>query len=105
MTAEALAHLSKDDKLAAIFPQITLADVDAHNDIYLDLLDAIVSQQLSVKAAGTIFNRFIETLDGDASPQKILETDDQILRGCGFVVSKSRFIIKILRAIGLINLS
>ncbi len=97
MTAEALAHLSKDEKLAAIFPLITLPDVDAHNDIYLDLLDAIVSQQLSVKAAGTIFNRFIETLDGDTTPQKILDTDDLILRGCGLSFQKAGYIKNIAR--------
>ena len=67
MKHDVIQHLSRDPKLAVIIPQITLPDVDTHNDIYLDLLDSIVSQQLSVKAAGTIFQRFLEIFD-DLNP-------------------------------------
>ena len=74
-------------------PQITLPDVDTHNDIYLDLLDSIVSQQLSVKAAGTIFQRFLEIFDDlNPTPHRILDTDTELLRGCGLSYQKAGYI-------------
>jgi DNA-3-methyladenine glycosylase II len=87
-----IQHLSQDPKLGTIIPHVTLPPVDAHNDIYLDLLDSIVSQQLSVKAAGTIFNRFIELFDGDPSPHRILEMDVEAMRGCGLSYQKAGYI-------------
>lgn len=55
MHSNILTHLSKDSRLAEIIPFIQLSKIDIHNDIYLDLLRSIISQQLSVKAAATIF--------------------------------------------------
>jgi DNA-3-methyladenine glycosylase II len=87
-----IQHLSQDPKLRVIIPQVTLSPVDAHNDIYLDLLDSIVSQQLSVKAAGTIFNRFVELFDGDPTPPRILEMDVEAMRACGLSYQKAGYI-------------
>ena len=93
MKKESIKHLSCDPKLAAIIPKIEIPDVDTHNDIYLDLLDSIVSQQLSVKAAGTIFQRFLEIYDDlNPTPYKILDTDVEILRGCGLSYQKAGYI-------------
>jgi DNA-3-methyladenine glycosylase II len=87
-----IQHLSQDPKLGTIIPHVTLPPVDAHNDIYLDLLDSIVSQQLSVKAAGTIFNRFIELFDADPTPHRILDMDIEAMRGCGLSYQKAGYI-------------
>jgi DNA-3-methyladenine glycosylase II len=93
MKKDIIKHLSRDPKLAAIIPKIEIPDVDTHNDIYLDLLDSIVSQQLSVKAAGTIFQRFLEIYDDlNPTPHKILDTDVEILRGCGLSYQKAGYI-------------
>ena len=93
MKNDIIQHLSRDSKLAAIMPKIDIPDVDTHNDIYLDLLDSIVSQQLSVKAAGTIFQRFLEIFDDlNPTPHRILETDVEVLRGCGLSYQKAGYI-------------
>ena len=93
MKNDIIAHLSRDPKLAAIIPKIEIPDVDTHNDIYLDLLDSIVSQQLSVKAAGTIFQRFLEIFDDlNPTPHRILELDVEIMRGCGLSYQKAGYI-------------
>ena len=42
-------------------------------DYFADLVDCIVSQQLSTKAATTIYSR-IEKLCGKITPRKILST-------------------------------
>ena len=88
-----IEHLSKDKKLAEIIPLITLPEIDTHNDIYLDLLDSIVSQQLSVKVATVIFNRFLNLFDDlSPTPQKILDLDIEAMRGCGLSYQKAGYI-------------
>src|SRR4051812_17036825 len=48
------------------------------------LVGAIVSQQLSTKAAATIFGRFVALFpDGHIDPEKIHALDDATLRGVG----------------------
>lgn len=81
MNPEILTHLSRDPRLAEIIPLITLTEIDIHNDIYFDLLQSIVSQQLSVKAAATIFGRFLALFpDKKPSPKAILARSIEELR-------------------------
>jgi DNA-3-methyladenine glycosylase II len=51
-------HLKKDPALATLIEVTAVPDFTPSGRIYYDLLESIVSQQLSVKAATTIFNRF-----------------------------------------------
>jgi DNA-3-methyladenine glycosylase II len=93
MTKEILAHLSKDPKLASFIHKIELPTIEVHNDIYLDLLDSIVSQQLSVKAAGTIFNRFLDLFpDRKPHAEYVIAQDTEILRGVGLSYQKASYI-------------
>lgn len=94
MTNHITEHLAtRDPKLAAVMPRITLPTIEPHNDIYLDLLDSIVSQQLSVKAAGTIFKRFLELFDDlNPTPRKILDLDFDVLKSCGLSGQKTQYI-------------
>lgn len=48
-----------------------------------NFLKIIVGQQLSVKAAGTIFGRLRAALDSDFCPSRFLALDDETLRGLG----------------------
>ena len=93
MKNDVIEHLMRDPKLAEVILKVELSDVDSHNDIYLDLLDSIVSQQLSVKAAGTIFQRFLEIFDDlNPTPHRVLELDIEVLRGCGLSYQKAGYI-------------
>jgi DNA-3-methyladenine glycosylase II len=47
------------------------------------LLESILYQQLHGKAAATIHRRVREHFRGDPSPQLLLDTPDELLRGCG----------------------
>ena len=60
-------------------------------DYFLDLVDAIVSQQLSGKAAATIFGRVKEGL-GKVVPAKILSTPDAKFRGWGLSRQKTSYL-------------
>jgi len=61
-------------------------------DYFLDLVDAIVSQQLSGKAAATIFGRVKEGLGGEVAPRKILSTSDPKFRGWGLSRQKTSYL-------------
>lgn len=60
-------------------------------DYFADLVDCIVSQQLSVKAAATIYAR-IEKLCGQITPKKILSTKHLALRSCGLSNAKVTYV-------------
>ena len=58
------------------------------------LLGSIVSQQLSTKAAATIFGRFVALFPGESvlSPTAIVALEDQALRGVGLSGQKVRYV-------------
>lgn len=90
--SDAIAHLrSVDEKLGALIdahgrPTITPGRAPVHS-----LARAIVSQQLSGKAADTIWGRFLDLYPKRAFPsaQKILATPDEKLRGAGLSGAKA----------------
>lgn len=90
MNSQILTHLSRDLVLAEIMPLIILPEIDIHNDIYFDLLESIVSQQLSVKAAATIFGRFLDLFpEKNPSPEAVLARSIEELRSCGLSGQKA----------------
>lgn len=63
------------------------------NDAYGALLRAIVGQQLSTKAARTIYGRVLDLFDGSTpSPEQLLEADESDLRGAGLSGRKVEYI-------------
>jgi len=62
-------------------------------DAYGALLRAIVGQQLSTKAARTIYGRILELFDGRTpSPEQLLEASEKDLRGAGLSGRKVEYI-------------
>jgi DNA-3-methyladenine glycosylase II len=53
------------------------------------LARAICFQQLSGKAAATIFGRFVEAVGGDLTPEAVLATPMEDLRGAGLSAAKA----------------
>ncbi|MGA0557991.1 DNA-3-methyladenine glycosylase family protein [Larkinella sp. VNQ87] len=95
-----LAHLSQDPVLKQIIyctpePKIAFAyDRDpAKNRVYLALLESIVSQQISVKAADSIFTRFLALFaDGYPHPDQLLAKTPEVLRSAGLSGQKARYL-------------
>ncbi len=92
--AKAVAHLrAADPVLAAIIDTIGpfRMQLKVSRSLFGSLAEAIVYQQLSNKAAATIYGR-VEALYPDApdgfTPRHILETPDEALRGCGLSRAK-----------------
>ncbi len=93
MTVETiLAHLRQDPVLADIIaetPAPKLADSDWRDDLYLALLESIVSQQISVKAANSIFRKFrLLFSDGYPAPALLLRKTETELRSAGLSFQK-----------------
>jgi len=91
---KALAHLSTaDPRLALLIETYPKPAFQPHTNYYHELVDSIISQQLSVKAARTIEGRFKDLFGGDfPSPKQILEKDVEELRAVGLSRPKARYI-------------
>ena len=61
-------------------------------DYFVDLVDSIASQQLSGKAAKTIFERVKERCDGKITPEKLKKLKTEELRKCGLSYAKCSYV-------------
>lgn len=88
------AHLSKEPKIAPVVARLTIPPRPDHGgDVYFGLIRSIAYQQLSGKAAGTIFGRFLDLFpDGYPHPERLLEMDDEAIRAAGMSRSKTAYI-------------
>jgi len=72
---------------------------DRSEKLYEELVESIIGQQLSGKAADTIFKRFLKIFDDKfPRPEKLLKTDDEKLRSAGMSYSKASYIKNIAKA-------
>lgn len=91
---KALEHLRAHDPIIAeLIARYPAPTFHKHGNYYQELVDSIISQQLSVKAARAIETRFKDLYGGDfPSPEQILDTDIETLRGVGISRPKARYI-------------
>jgi len=92
--ARARRHLARRDPvirdLMRAHGKCGLADAQ-HADPFGALMKAIVSQQLSTKAAHTIFTRLIALFDGAPTPRTLAALTDVQLRAVGLSGQKLRY--------------
>jgi len=92
----AIQHLSANDRfLKLIIKQVGPCRLKPHKKYFETLVDAIVSQQLSLRAAETIFNRFKLLFKENGAfplPDQIISVDDIKLRGCGLSNAKVKYV-------------
>jgi DNA-3-methyladenine glycosylase II len=96
------ALAASDPTLAALMARVGEIDIatrlqrrkeERPNDAYGALLRAIVGQQLSTKAARTIYLRVIDLFDGKTpSPEQLLEAPEENLRAAGLSGRKTEYI-------------
>lgn len=92
--SDGAAYLSDHDPvLAEIISKAPLPNITPHTRYYQELVESIISQQLSVKAAATILKRFKELFESDfPSPSEILAMDIELFRGVGLSRQKASYI-------------
>ncbi|HYM65109.1 MAG TPA: DNA-3-methyladenine glycosylase [Candidatus Sulfotelmatobacter sp.] len=73
---------------------------DRSKFLYEELVESIIGQQLSGKAADTIFKRFLALYKGSKfpKPEELLKTNVEKLRGAGMSYSKASYIKNIAQA-------
>ncbi len=91
------AHLSKDKRFAGLLVESEIFSLSRRRDVYLHLCSSIMSQQLSTKVADVIHNRFLNLYPAKPSPQEILDTSFDTLRGIGLSGAKVNFIQNVAR--------
>ncbi len=92
-SAMALDHLQQDTLLKRVIEQTVLAASTPSRRIYYDLLDSIVSQQLSVKVATVIFNRFCALFpDNYPHPELVIALEPEQLRSVGLSGQKAGYL-------------
>ncbi len=90
---KAIAHLKKDPILKPLLERVTVEPTTPSDDLYFNILRAIVFQQLSGKAATTIHNRFLNLFDdGYPHPELLIEMDTRTLRSAGLSGQKSGYV-------------
>jgi len=88
-----LLHLHQDKILSPIIDKCTLTIHKAPLQLFDDLLRSIVSQQLSTKAAATIYDRFLALFENKIpTPDQIKKLSDLQLRAVGLSGQKSAYI-------------
>jgi DNA-3-methyladenine glycosylase II len=96
---KAVEHLrSADDTLRRIIDERGPLDFEARSrgrpaDPYGALLRSIVGQQLSTKAARSIYGRLTEQFDGRTpTPQELLDADPEVVRSAGLSRPKVKYL-------------
>lgn len=91
---QAELHLAKNDKrLAPIIKASGPCRLKPHTDHYGELVGSIVGQQLSTRAAATIWQRVLALFGGKMPmPEQLIKVDDQKLRDAGLSWAKVRYV-------------
>ncbi len=94
LSNDLLSVLEKDPIAKNIIEQTEIESLSlGNNDLYISMTEAILSQQLSVKASDTIIKRYFN-LFPNALPttEKVLEIEDDIIRAVGVSYQKINYL-------------
>lgn len=81
----------RDKKLGAVIDEIGIIQRKIIPDPFTALINSVVSQQISKRAAETVWNRLCSML-GDITPENIAQKTISDLQGCGLSQRKVKYI-------------
>ena len=94
---EACKHLARRDRvMRKLIPQFGEACLQSRGDAFTTLARSIVGQQISVKAAQAVWDRFAALAPGDAAriePSSVLALEVAALRGAGLSARKTEYLM------------
>lgn len=80
---QACHHLAREDRiLKRLIPRYGSASLESRGDPFVTLARSIVGQQISVKAAQAVWDRFA-AVAGHVRPDAVLRLTDDAMRGAG----------------------
>jgi DNA-3-methyladenine glycosylase II len=94
---QASADLAQlDPVLAALVKRFAGKTLVSRGDPFVTLLRSIVGQQISVKAADSVWARFLAALPA-VTPVALLAMEAETLRGCGLSARKVEYVVDLAR--------
>lgn len=98
--SESIKYLSqKDKRLAKVFNMVGDITVPYEDDPFIFLLDTIIGQMLSKKAANFICQRVHDLCLGDITPQAVSNLSVESLRSVGVSNSKAKYVLNLSYAV------
>jgi DNA-3-methyladenine glycosylase II len=93
---EACKHLAKRDRvLRKLIPALGEGRLESRGDAFTTLARSIVGQQISVKAAQSVWRRFVDLMPGDAHcvlPDVVLALSVEAMRSAGLSGRKVEYL-------------
>ena len=91
--AEACKHLMKKDRvMKRLIPQFGDACIESRGDAFVTLARSIVGQQISVKAAQSVWDRFV-LLPRKLTPSNVLKLKVDDMRAAGLSARKVEYLV------------
>ena len=92
MNERVAATLRDDPTMARLIDRHGPLTVEPAADEFARLCTSIVNQQLSTASAAAIHERFLDTLGGDPTPDRVLAADTDALRDAGLSGTKVEYL-------------
>ena len=90
---EACEHLTRRDRvMKRLIPRFGTACLESRGDAFVTLARSIVGQQISVKAAQSVWNRF-EALPEGMNPAAVLKLKVDDMRAAGLSARKAEYLV------------
>jgi DNA-3-methyladenine glycosylase II len=90
---DACEHLTKNDRVMnKLIPQFPDASLQSRGDAFTTLARSVVGQQISVKAAQSVWNRF-EALLPNVAPAQVLRLKVDDMRSAGLSARKVEYLV------------
>lgn len=96
--ADAIAHLSRDKVLRKIIAQVGPCTLRPRRDYFVKLVQSILSQQVSVAAAASMYRKLSGQFIGNkVTPADVVrfltESEDDLIRSCGLSRQKRAYVL------------
>lgn len=100
MDPAAKHHLSHDRVLKNLITKFQIKEYrGGQSNYFLDLVEVITGQQLSMKVAAVIFKRFLALFEGHPTPEQVLAASSDQFRSIGLSAPKTNYVKNIAAAI------
>ncbi|MEJ8856603.1 DNA-3-methyladenine glycosylase 2 family protein [Variovorax robiniae] len=91
---EACKHLARKDRvMKRLIPQFGDVRLESRGDAFTTLARSIVGQQVSVKAAQTVWDKFEALLPRKMTPANVLKLKVDDMRACGLSARKVEYLV------------
>lgn len=96
--ADAITHLRKDNVLRAVIDRVGPCTLRPRRDYFVKLVQSILSQQVSVAAAASMYRKLASQFAGQkVTPPEIVrflrESDDLLIKSCGLSRQKRAYVL------------